>query len=157
MVAGAVFDPSGCYRYRLWRVWDPTHPRVTFILLNPSTADADRDDPTLRRCVGFARAWGYGGLEVVNVFAWRATDPAALRRCPDPVGPDNDAAVLAAVQGVALVVAAWGNGGCHQGRAAAVLRLLDGLPLTCLGLTRAAQPRHPLYTPAATLPRPLTV
>lgn len=153
---GAVFDASGQYRYRLWRTWDSDALPVTFILLNPSTADANRDDPTLRRCLGFARAWGYGGVEVVNLFAWRATDPAALRRCADPVGPDNDAAILAAVQGAGLVVSAWGNGGALHDRAAAVLRLLDGAPLAaplaCLGLTRAAHPRHPLYAPGNTRP-----
>lgn len=143
---GAVFDPHGVYRYRLWRTWDTALPAAAFILLNPSTADASHDDPTLRRCLGFARAWGYGGVEVVNLFAWAATDPAALRTCPDPIGPANDAAILAAVTGAPLVVAAWGNNGRLHDRAAAVLRLLDGIALTCLGLTGAGQPRHPLYT-----------
>ncbi len=151
---GAVFDPDGAYRYRLWRTWDTALPAAAFILLNPSTADASHDDPTLRRCLGFARAWGYGGVEIVNLFAWRATDPAALRCCRDPIGPANDAAILAAVAGAPLVVAAWGNGGRRHDRAAAVLSLLDGVPLVCLGLTGADQPRHPLYVPGATTYEP---
>lgn len=153
IAAGAVFDPGDRYRYRLWRTWDTRRPSVAFLLLNPSVADATRDDPTLRRCLGFARAWGYGGVEIANLFAWRATDPATLRRCVDPVGPDNDAAILAAIAAAPLAVAAWGNGGRLHDRAAAVLRLLAGAPLMCLGLTGAGQPRHPLYTPGVAAPQ----
>src|SRR4028119_2392792 len=87
---GAIFDPTRTYRYALWRTWDAARPPVAFVLLNPSTADARRDDPTIRRCANFARTWGFGGLEVVNLFAFRATHPTDLKCAADPVGPQND-------------------------------------------------------------------
>ena len=147
---GAVFDATGQYRYHLWRAWDAALPRVAFVLLNPARADAVHDDPTLRRCLGFARAWGYGRLDVVNLFAYRTPSPAVLRRAADPVGPDNDA-ILAEVAGWAdLVVVGWGNGGRWRGRDTAVRRLLGPAEVVCLGLTRLGQPRHPLYLPSAT-------
>ncbi len=90
MTKGAAFDSTGTYRYALWREWDASAPRLGFVLLNPSTADAENDDPTLRRCMGFARAWGYGSLQIVNLFAYRATVPDALRWVADAVGPEND-------------------------------------------------------------------
>jgi hypothetical protein len=116
-------------------------------MLNPSTADATQDDPTIRRCIGFARAWGYGALEVVNLFACRATDPERLRRVPDPVGPENDRHILRAVRRASETVVAWGNRGVHLGRHDAVLRLLRRrrVAVHCLGRTQAGHPRHPLY------------
>ena len=87
---GADFDPTGVYRYSLWREWDARAPAVAFVMLNPSTADAGKDDPTIRRCASFARSWGYGSLEVVNLFAYRASEPKRLRQTPDPIGPAND-------------------------------------------------------------------
>jgi hypothetical protein len=97
--SGATFDPTGAYRYALWRVWDGNRPPLVFVMLNPSIADAERDDPTIRRCLGFACAWGYGALTVVNLFALRATCPHTLRRAADPVGPDNDEHLRAALAG----------------------------------------------------------
>lgn len=146
---GVLFDPTGAYRYRLWRVWAPDAPRLAFVLLNPNAADAVHDDPTIRRCVGFARAWGYGGVDVVNLFAWRTPNPRALRAAPDPVGPDNDAHLQAVAARAALVVAGWGVHGALAGRDVVVRRLLAGYPLACLGLTKAGHPRHPLYLPCA--------
>ena len=156
--AVATFDPSGAYRFRLSRTWEPDAPVVAFVMLNPSTADAHRLDPTVRRCVGFARSWGFGGLEVVNLFAYRATDPAELLRCPEPVGPGNDRAVLDAVAGSDLVVAAWGNRGGHRGRGEAVTALLDrrGVATVALGRTNLGEPRHPLYVRADVRPVPWT-
>ena len=151
---GAVFDATGHYRYHLWRAWDAGLPRVAFVLLNPALADATRDDPTLRRCLGFARAWGYGRLDVVNLFAYRTPSPAVLRRAPDPVGPDNDAVLVEVTRQANLVVVGWGNGGQWLGRDVAVRALLDPLNLTCLGLTKLGQPRHPLYLPAASAQQP---
>jgi hypothetical protein len=152
---GAVFDRSGRYRYRLTRRWAPDGATVAFVLLNPSTADAARDDPTIRRCIGFARDWGYAALEVVNLFAWRATEPAALHRAEAPVGPRNDAHLLRAAREAQRVVLAWGVHGALAGRDRAVLALLAplGERLVCLGRTRAGQPRHVLYLPAAARPR----
>ncbi len=115
-------------------------------MLNPSTADAAADDPTIRRCIGFARAWGFGALEVVNLFAYRATRPADLFAADDPVGPRNDRFVRAAARSAAMVVAAWGVHGTRRGRDADVLATLRILgSVHCLGTTKRGQPRHPLF------------
>ena len=153
--SGALFDPTRRYRYRLWRRWAHEGPVVVFVMLNPSTADARRDDPTIRRCAGFARAWGYAGMTVVNLFALRATDPARLRRARDPIGWDNDRHIADAAAGGDALVVAWGAHGALGGRDRAVLALLAGRGAACLGMTRAGHPRHPLYLPRATQPRPL--
>ncbi len=142
---GAWQDPGESYRYALWRRWDLARPRVCFVLLNPSTAGAAQDDPTIRRCLGFARRWGFGSLEVVNLFAWRSTDPAALRLVPDPIGPRNDRAIRRSAARARTVVVGWGEAGGLLGRDRDVTRLLSGRPLLCLGVTRRGRPRHPLY------------
>ena len=143
----ALSDSANVYRYLLeWR-WGTAAPMV-FVMLNPSTADALRNDPTLRRCAGFARREQCGGLVVVNLFALRATDPAALTKHPDPVGPDNDQILCAAAGCGAPVIAAWGVHGELHGRERAVTRLLAPAALHCLGRTAHGHPRHPLYLPA---------
>src|SRR5271157_168450 len=93
--SGATFSLCRTWRYKLWRRWSAAVPMVTFIGLNPSTADEINDDPTVRRCLGFARRWGFGGMSMLNVFAYRSTNPRALRAATDPVGPRNGAALLA--------------------------------------------------------------
>lgn len=114
-------------------------------MLNPSTADARRDDPTVRRCIGFARDWGYGGIEVVNIFALRATDPRELRSARDPIGPRNDAFILRAAAGSPVVVA-WGIHGALGDRGVLALKLFGARSrLLALGRTRSGAPRHPLY------------
>jgi hypothetical protein len=123
---------------------------VLFVMLNPSTADASRDDPTIRRCVGFAKAWGFGALSVANLFALRSTDPSVLLSAQDPVGPDNDAMILELARKASLVVAAWGAHKVAARRAAAVQSLLP--KAVCLGLTSSGQPRHPLYAPGNAQP-----
>lgn len=151
----AVFSPCGRYRWWLGRIWEPRGPRLLFVGLNPSRADAQRDDPTLRRLLRFAHDWGYGGLEVMNLFARVSPSPALLRRCADPVGRRCDAWLrrrlrrLAAAEAPARLWLGWGNGGCWRGRDAAVLALVaaEGWPAHCLGCTRLGQPRHPLYQP----------
>jgi len=146
MQTGAVFDDTGQYRYRLWRIWNRHAARVGFVLLNPSTADATRDDPTIRRCLRFAAAWGFGGVEVLNLFAYRTPRPKLLFRAADPVGPDNDRYLHNAARRIDPLVLAWGNHGACLGRDLHVLNLLEnGRPLFCLGQTRLGQPRHPLY------------
>lgn len=149
---GAVFDPTGRYRYLLWRRY-AVGPCVAFIMLNPSTADWGRDDPTIRRCVAFARSWGYGALEVVNLFAYRASSPAELIRVSDPVGPENERYLADAARRADLVVVGWGIHGSLGGRDALVVRLLDA-KLYCLGTTQNGQPRHPLYLAATVMPVP---
>lgn len=147
-LSGAVLSPCGTYRYTLDRVWDASLLTALFIMLNPSTADASEDDPTIRRCRSFATREGCGGLTVVNLFALRSTDPAALTSHPDPVGPQNDVHIaLALDRQPAVVIAAWGAHPFAKPRAAQVAGLLTahgGQP-QCLGVTKNGDPRHPLY------------
>ena len=145
MTTGAIFDPSGQYRYLLWREWDYDAPRMTFVMLNPSTADATRDDPTIRRCISFARKWAYGSLDVVNLFAYRATDPAVLARAEDPIGPENEWYLRRSIKSADKVVLAWGNHGALRRQYAAFQQAFPELKPFCLGLTQTGQPKHPLY------------
>lgn len=152
---GAII--AGAYRYLLWRTWDAARPRQLWILLNPSTADAWHDDPTLRRCIHFSRAWGYGGLEVVNLFALRATHPRDLRTAMHPIGAENDRYLIGAARRAAGIMAAWGAHGAYMRRDRAVLALLAphaAHPLHCLGVARNGCPRHPLYLPRDAGPVP---
>jgi hypothetical protein len=143
---GAVFDESGRYRYTLWRAWSNDYPRIVFVLLNPSTADEWRNDPTIWRCVGFARAWRFGSVEVVNLFAYRATDARELLKVDDPVGEKNERFLIQAVERCSIVVVGWGNNGALLGRDRQVMRLLAGRrDVYCLGMTKSEHPRHPLY------------
>lgn len=176
--AGATISPCGKYRYRLWREWR-LHPKPAkwhmwtdeagkpvldgagqqlgdpkaciFIMLNPSTADGEHDDPTIRRCVGYAKAWGYDRLEVLNLFAYRATDPGqllALNHDDDPVGDGNRdafAAVLAGGYPVGKIVCAWGAHGGHIDQDETTLGWLGSRKRYALGLTKAGHPKHPLY------------
>lgn len=144
----AVLSQCGAYRYWLTRDWTSGGKRAVFIMLNPSTADAIQDDPTIRRCIDFAKRFGCDGLLVVNLYALRSTDPDALWNHPDPVGPENDAhiqwALWAAEMSDAPVIAAWGAN-ARQDRVDEVLELPGMLACQALGLTKAGQPRHPLY------------
>ncbi len=180
--AGASISSCGRYRYRLWREWrlhpEPAQwdmwadeqgpvldgagaqlgePKICiFIMLNPSTADGSVDDPTIRRCVGFASRWGFDRLEVLNLFAFRATDPRdlfALNHDDDPVGPGNSEAfrdVLFPPRLVGRVVCAWGAQGGYLGQDETVLGWLGEHERHALGLTKDGHPRHPLYVPADT-------
>lgn len=157
MLGRASFDRTRVYRYSLTRRWSPGPRLACFCLLNPSTADARRNDPTVRRCIGYAMDWNFDALEVVNIFAFRSTDPAALAQHPDPVGPGNDRAILRAVRRAELVVLGWGAHGRLLDRGRHVRRLIDNdcEPL-CLGTTANGQPCHPLYLAKAELPRPIS-
>jgi len=135
----ATADIRGDYRYSLTRVWDAALPNITFVLLNPSTADATQLDPTLRRCVSFAAREGFGGMVVLNLYAFRSPYPRAMKAAADPVGPDNDR-VLAAATGT--VVAGWGNN-AHPSRVVHALTLLPRLH--ALSVTKRGNPKHPLY------------
>jgi len=143
---GAIFDVSGKYRYSLWRSWSTYHPRIVFILLNPSTADEQKNDPTIRRCMGFAREWNFGSLEVVNLFAYRATDYRELFKASNPVGAENNYFLTQAVARCSTVVLGWGNRGNFLDKDRQVMSLLAWRnDLYCLGITRDGQPRHPLH------------
>jgi hypothetical protein len=123
--------------------------------LNPSTADETVDDPTIRRCAQFARSWGYGGLCMANLFAFRAAKPADMFAASDPIGRGNDEWLVKLAESAGVVVAAWGNGGTHLGRTEEVTRLIPNL--YCLRMNRSGQPAHPLYLPANLRPTPLVI
>lgn len=156
-VKGAHFSDDRAYRYALWRTWDEAAGFVMFIGLNPSTADERADDPTIRRCIGFAKAWGYGGIAMLNLFAFRATDPKVMLAASDPVGPENDEWLMNYYETAGMTIAAWGAHGAYRGRDRAVCELRRRDPnaktdtlgecLYCLGRTKHGQPRHPLYLP----------
>lgn len=184
---GASISNCGRYRYRLWREWRGTGTDKTwawlkgedgkvavdgagaplgepksalFIMLNPSTADGDQDDPTIRRCVGFAKAWGYDRMEVVNLFAWRATKPAdllAVNHPDDPVGENNREHIRRAAAGAGIIVCAWGAQGGHLGQDETTLGWLSDAQLRrchALKTTKEGYPGHPLYIAASTVPVP---
>lgn len=152
MLRSAVFSPCRTYRYSLSRVWNPRLPPVMFVGLNPSTADEQQDDPTVRRCVGFVRKWNFGGLILVNLFAYRSTDPAGLLEIDDPVGPENDKHILTSAHAAGRVVLAWGTKGSFLDRDQHVISLLPDAH--CLGVTKNGHPKHPLYLADNTGVRP---
>ena len=145
---GAHLSPCERYRYTLDRVWSADLPRLVFVMLNPSTADHRQDDPTIRRCVGFAQAENYGSIRAVNLFALRATDPAILQHVPDPCGPDNNMTLAESCMN-ATVCCAWGRPKWNfvRERAECVVRLLDSVfaSKVCLGKNIHGSPKHPLY------------
>lgn len=141
-------DLSNCgrYRYSLWRGWgEKRSGYVAFVGLNPSTADAIEDDPTIRRCMGFAARWGYSSMCMINLFAFRATKPADLKKAIDPIGSDNDEFVRKLAGKAGLVVSRWGNQGALLARHLEVGKILG--ETQCLGTTARGHPRHPLYVP----------
>lgn len=143
----AVLSADGVYRYTLGRRWSQGPRRATFICLNPSTANAEIDDPTVRKCVGFAKRWSMDALTIVNLYAFRATDPARLKRAGFPVGPDNDRSIVAACTGAERIVLAWGgNVGPGDRRVLSVVAMLrkEAVQLWCLGRCDNGSPRHPL-------------
>lgn len=149
----AALSDDEVYRYSLVRTWDEGET-ATWIMLNPSTADALVDDPTIRKVVGFSQRWGFGSALVVNLFAYRATDPKQLPKVDDPIGPDNNVYLFGAMF-APLVVVAWGSTGDYASkyfRRQKVREIADkiGTPLRCLGVTKSGDPRHPLYVPYST-------
>lgn len=152
----AVISDCGKYRYSLTRRWSDL-PLVTFVMLNPSTADAENDDPTIRRCIAFAKKWNFGGIRVLNLFAVRATDPKNMYLATDPVGAENkehfDRAFRYADKDE-MIVCAWGVHGDFMGQDEQVLGWFDSycLKVQCLGVTKNGQPRHPLYISSYALP-----
>jgi hypothetical protein len=153
MASGADFSECRIYRYRLWRAWDNSLPTLNVVGLNPSTADETVDDPTIRRCIGFARDWGYGGLVMTNLFAYRSTDPKALLTADDPIGPCNKDWLTQTALLSEMVLAAWGAHVMAFVQEGVVRRAARGR-LYCLGLTKSGAPRHPLYMPKSCRPTP---
>jgi hypothetical protein len=169
--SGAELSPCGRYRFVLWRSWSnvgiPANA-VNFVMLNPSTADAEEDDPTIRRCVGYAKAWGYGGLIVTNLYPLRATDPRQLKTEDQPEGPriggailgkpflENDMHIKGYARRAKLVVCGWGNHGRgeHAERMLAMIRDVGQVP-HCLALTGSGQLSHPLYLRSDLKPQPM--
>ena len=152
MQSGAVI--TGNYRYLLWREWNSNFKTVSFIMLNPSRADAQVNDPTITRCINFASSWGYGRLEVVNLFAYRTPSPSLLKQAAEPIGRDNDRFILESVDRSDLeeiryavrVILAWGNHGTWRKQDLYVLQLLENHNhLYCFGITKKGCPCHPLY------------
>ena len=150
----AGFSRCKSYRYWLFREFTEGSGHCVFIGLNPSTGDADSDDPTFRRCMGFAQRWGYRHLSVVNLFAYRTPSPAILKTSANPEGRGNRAALRKALQNADCIVAAWGSHGSYQNQACTLSRIWADHPLQCFGRTKNQQPVHPLYQRADAEIRP---
>lgn len=153
MNRSARFSEDRAYRYTLWRQWASGAEYVLIIGLNPSAADETIDDPTIRRCIGFVRSWGYGALCMVNLFAFRATNPKDMMAADDPIGQDNDLFLLNLSKNAAIVVAAWGVNGTYRNRDRKVKNLVSNL--YCFGLTKHGHPKHPLYLPKSAMLVPM--
>jgi hypothetical protein len=151
---GATFSDCGRYRYSLWRIWDSAKQPAMFLMLNPSTADEVENDPTVERCQRRAMEMGYGGLRVGNIFAFRSTDPNVLYTVEDPIGPDNDAAIIESARESGIVVCGWGQHGNHLKRGEQVLAMLRdaGIRPHALKINQDGTPRHPLYVGYEVLP-----
>ena len=151
--AGAKFSRCRRWRYLLWRRWSEG-PVANFLMLNPSTADELKLDPSCTRARNYAAHWRCGALVVTNLFGWRATDPDDMKAARDPVGRGNDAAILDAARAADLVVCAWGNHGLYRERAARVTRMLReaGVKLHVLRMNGCGEPAHPLYLPGILKP-----
>jgi hypothetical protein len=149
----AIISPCGLYRYRLERRFGDG-PASLFIMLNPSTADAEIDDPTIRRCIRFAQSFGCGRLLVGNLFAFRATKPADLMKASDPEGPDNLKHLKKMCAEAQLCIAAWGAHGKYRGQGQRIIGRLSAwdVPLHHLKMTKAGHPCHPLYLKATLTP-----
>lgn len=156
--AGASFSKCERYRYTLWRTWREGGTRAMFIMLNPSTADENKLDPTVTRCRNFAEAWGYGGLLVCNIFAYRATKPQDMKAQNDPVGPCNDAILKSSAKTIVreggVVICAWSQHGKLLGRAQTVRTMLfnASIKMHYLRMGAGGMPHHPLYLPADLVP-----
>ena len=153
----ALFSSCGHYRYRLTRSFQEGQGTLLYIGLNPSTADETHNDPTIRRCINFAKSWGYNRLVVVNLFSFRATLPSDLKTTQEPNGPENNQHLLQEAQKASRILVGWGVHGTFLGRDKEVLELLRPFELSCLGRTKAGMPRHPLYIRADTLPQPYSL
>lgn len=153
VIGDAELSGCGRYRYLLRRQLGMGERICTFVMLNPSTADATLDDPTIRRCIGFAARWDMHWLYVVNLFAWRATSPDAMKAVADPIGPENDAFLQRVIPQSDCVVCAWGKHGSHRGRAKQVIDAFPRRVFHVLALNKDGSPKHPLYVRGDTQPQ----
>ncbi len=151
-----IFSPDRDYRYTLKHEWDASLPCIAWIGLNPSTADESKLDPTLRRVKDFSQRWGYGSFIMLNLFAYRATDPEMMKCRDDPVGPYNDGHILTSISHCKQIVVCWGRHGGYAGRGEDVIRKIARIrPISCLNLNKDGTPIHPLYVKADTPLKPL--
>jgi hypothetical protein len=152
---GADFSNCLYYRYRLWRRWSlQKGPVILWLMLNPSTADEKYNDPTIRRCVNYSKQWGFIGMDICNLFAWRATYPYDLYTAADPVGPYNDSILKQQIRCAYQIMVAWGIHGSYRRRDESIIDLLGDLqkPAYCLGITKSGAPKHPLRLKKSLLP-----
>jgi hypothetical protein len=155
MIMSAELSNCRAYRYSLSRIWDKSKPYVLFIGLNPSTADENTDDPTIKRCVDYARRWGYGGLKMANLFAFRATLPSDLKKASEPIGIDNDSHIKELSKDAEITVVAWSDDGIYLDRDKEVIKFIDN-PM-CLNINKSGQPSHPLYQKKTLKPKPYEI
>lgn len=158
MKGPAIFSPCRRYRYALWRDWQNElsgKGTAMFIGLNPSTADELQDDPTVRRCINFAKSWGYDRLCMTNIFAFRATDPKVMMAAHEPIGEKNNRYLCELASEAAIVIAAWGVHGEYRGRGREVVEMIPGVH--CLRVTKGGHPQHPLYLPKSLQPQLYTL
>jgi hypothetical protein len=142
--SSADFSSDRKYRYSLTRIWDRKKGHVLFVCLNPSTADESVDDPTIRRCIRFAESWGFGGMVMVNLFAFRATVPKEMMACKEPVGTANTFYWRVEHEAASITIVAWGVRGSYKGIDKEFMYYV-GDEVSCLGTTKEGQPKHPLY------------
>ena len=138
------------YRYELWRTWDDSKPYAMFIGLNPSTADETEDDPTILRCINFAKSWGYGGLCMANLFAYRATQPEDMKKASDPIGDKNNETLILLAQKAGVIIGAWGNDGVFLNRSEEIRSLIP--EINVLKVNKSGEPAHPLYLKSTLTP-----
>ena len=155
MQKGAILSSCKKHRLQLWREWDSNLPKVLFIMLNPSTADHKQDDPTLRRCIDYAKQWGYGGLYIGNLYSLRAADPKTLVKVSKFNHRDNYKHIVSIAQQCQLVVCAWGNYPIIKklGTPLNILKQLNQ-KLHCIDLSKTGTPKHPLYLKKSLTPIP---
>ena len=153
MNKSAVISQDGIYRYELSRSWDTDKPYVMFIMLNPSTADGGKDDPTIRRCINFAKSWGYGGIHVGNLYAYRSTNPKDLKKVANPWGPDNDIHLILMAGRSEIIICAWGN---NSGVPARIWEIFSNSRLYYIEKSVNGTPKHPLYLKGNLTPKALS-
>jgi hypothetical protein len=155
MLKDASFSKDRVYRYSLSRIWDESKPYVLFIGLNPSTADENINDRTIGRCIDYAERWGYGGLKMANLFAYRATQPSDLKKAKDPIGVDNDSYIKQLSSNAGTTVVAWSDDGIYLDRVKEVLKLINSA--MCLNINKSGEPSHPLYQKKTLNPKPYKI